>query len=220
MFNVNWVGKGIRFNDDFSRPLSPNDSRILFLRNVVNWLDCWKNLPTVKGKLSPQTFTSLKHTCNALPILVDMLCTKYGFQYLLTSRIQNDPLEHHFGLYRQMSGSHYQISYSQILESERRLQLSYILKLFDIKTKSDTIHKPTLMEYLNTFSTVTVDGEDSHFELEKIIGEFHVKKPIISPPSTDWSEICCVVGHLYVFTFVKITDQSVMWFLSYDVTIF
>ena len=66
---MNWVGKGIRFNDDFSRPLSPNDSRILFLRNVVNWLDCWKNLPTVKGKLSPQTFTSLKQTYNALPYL-------------------------------------------------------------------------------------------------------------------------------------------------------
>ena len=98
-----------------------------------------------------------------------MLCTKYGFQYLLTSRIQNDPLEHHFGLYRQMSGSHYQISYSQILESERRLQLSNILKLFDIKTKSDTIHKPTLMEYLNTFSSVTDDGEDSNFELEKLV---------------------------------------------------
>ena len=24
-----------------------------------------------------------------------------------------------------------------------------------------------------------------------LYGEFHVKKPIISPPSTDWSEICC-----------------------------
>ena len=53
-----------------------------------------------------------------------------------------------------------------------------------------------------------------------IYGEFHVKKPIISPPSTDWSEICCVTGHVYVFTFVKISDQSVMWFLSYDVTNF
>ena len=65
-----------------------------------------------------------------------------------------------------MSGSQYQISYSQILESESRLLLSNIIKLFDIKTKSDTIHKPTLMEYLNTFSTVTDDGEDSNFELE------------------------------------------------------
>ena len=79
---------------------------------------------------------------------VHMLCTKYGFQFLLASRIQNDPLEHHFWFVRQMSGSHYQISYSQILESEQGLQLSNILKLFDIKTKSDTIQKPTFMEYV------------------------------------------------------------------------
>ena len=56
-----------------------------------------------------------------------------------------------------MSGSHYQISYSQILESEQGLQLSNILKLFDIKTKSDTIQKPTFMEYLNTFSSGNTD---------------------------------------------------------------
>ena len=34
---------------------------------------------------------------------------------------------------RQMSGSHYQISFSQILKSERRLQLSNILKVFNLK---------------------------------------------------------------------------------------
>ena len=65
--------------------------------------------------------------------------TKYGFNYLLTSRIQNDPLEYHFGLYRQMSGSQYHISYCQILESKHRLQISNILKLFQIKTQSDLL---------------------------------------------------------------------------------
>ena len=93
-----------------------------------------------------------------------MLCTRYGFKYLLTSRIQYDPLEHHFGLYRQMSGSNYQISYCQILESERRLQLSNILKLFDIKTKSGTIEKTTLMEYLSSFYSINDDSEDSHLK--------------------------------------------------------
>ena len=28
-----------------------------------------------------------------------------------------------------------------------------------------------------------------------IYGEFHVKKTVISPPSTDLSEICCATGH-------------------------
>ena len=70
-------------------------------------------------------------TCIALSLLVRRLTVECGFEYLLTSRVQNDPLEHHFGLYRQMSGSNYNISYSQVVESERRLQLSNILKAKD-----------------------------------------------------------------------------------------
>ena len=152
MFNVNWVGKNICFNDEMSAPLCLNDSRLLFLKNFVSWLECWRALPTTKGKLSPQTFKSFIHTCKALPLLLELICTKYGFKYLLTSRIQNDALEHHFGLYRQMSGSQYHISYRQILESECRLQLSNILKLFQIRRESDTMERPTsLLEYLSTF---------------------------------------------------------------------
>ena len=53
--------------------------------------------------------------------------TPGGFTYILSSRLQNDPLEQHFGVYRQMSGGQYNISVVQILESERRLKLSSIL---------------------------------------------------------------------------------------------
>ena len=123
IFNVNWVGKNIRFNCESSATISPSDFRLTFLNNVVSWLDCWVNLAFVSGKLTAQTFTSFRHTCEALSFLVKQLTEKCGYQYLPTSRIQNDALEHHFGLYRQMSGSHYQISFPQILESERRLQL-------------------------------------------------------------------------------------------------
>ena len=62
--------------------------------------------------------------------IVDHLTHNCGFDYVLTSRLQNDPIEHHFGLYRMMSGAQYHISYSQILESERRIKLSSMLKIF------------------------------------------------------------------------------------------
>ena len=138
IFNVNWVGMDIRFNNPNFAPLHLNDPRISFLNDVVKWLDCWKFIPTSRGKLTPQTFTSFRHTCIALPFLVQRLTLECGFEYLLTSRIQNDPLEHHFGLYRQMSGSNYNISYCQILESERRLQLCNLLNFFYIKQQSDS----------------------------------------------------------------------------------
>ncbi|KAI6656227.1 Transposable element P transposase [Oopsacas minuta] len=76
-------------------------------------------------------------------------------EYLLTAKIQNDPLEHHFGLYRQMLGSHYKISFNQILESERRLQLSNHLKVFDLKcysASSSTEGTISLKEYHNGFA--------------------------------------------------------------------
>ena len=80
----------------------------------------------------------------ALPLLVDRLTSEGDFKYLLSARIQNDPLEHHFGLYRQKSGAHYHITYCQILESERRLQLSNILKLFSTKLNSVMMYAPNL----------------------------------------------------------------------------
>ena len=67
----------------------------------------------------------------AHPILLQRLTLEYGFEYsltLVTYRIQNDPLEHHFGLYRQMSGLNYNISHCQILASEHRLQLFNLFK--------------------------------------------------------------------------------------------
>ena len=122
--------KDIPFINDYSAPWYPNDSRLSFIQYVVDWLNCCNTLPGKIGKLTPQTFTSFRHTCMALPLLVNRLTSECNFEYLLTARIQNDPLEHHFGIYRQMSGAHYLITYAQILESERRLQISNILQLF------------------------------------------------------------------------------------------
>ena len=68
-----------------------------------------------------------------------------------------------------MSGSHYLISYSQILESERRLQLSNILKLFDHKTKYDAIAKPILIEYLSTFSHANDERADCTSDIHNYI---------------------------------------------------
>ena len=61
IFNVNWVGKNIRFKDDYLAPIYPADLRLQYISNVVSWLDNWVNLPFLSGKLTPQTFTSFRH---------------------------------------------------------------------------------------------------------------------------------------------------------------
>ena len=136
----------------------------MFLENVVTWLYCWRAIPSTRGKFTPQTFTSFRHTCLALPLLIKRLTLECGYEYLLTPRIQNDALEHYFGLYRQMSLSHYNISYCQILESECKLQLSNLLKfLYNEQAGSDTL---CIKDYLRSFADDNVEERHSEIDLE------------------------------------------------------
>ena len=113
----------------------------------MDWIYAWKALPCKDGKLSPQTFTSLKHSCLALPKIVNHLTKECGFTYFLSYFLQTDALEHHFGVYRMMSGANYHISYCQVLESERRLKVSTILNIF-----SNQQSNLTLAEFIKSFS--------------------------------------------------------------------
>ena len=130
IFNVNTPTKGIRIRDNLSLPLTYNDFRFTFLSRIVDWLEHWKNIPAKFGKLSPQIFASFHHTTVCLLKIVNYLTNSCGFDYVLSSFLQNDSLEHHFGLYRMLSGVQYQVTACQAYESERHLNISSILKLF------------------------------------------------------------------------------------------
>ena len=62
-----------------------------------------------------------------------------------------------------MSRSHNQISYNQILESERRLQLSNVLKVFAYTTEGSV----SLKEYLAQFSDNldTINDEQVNYDI-------------------------------------------------------
>ena len=98
LFNVNTPWKGVRLNDRDSLPLVQDDPRFNFTSTLVRWLEYWRSLPFTRGKLTAQTFASFRHSSIALPKLVEYLTGECGFSYVLSSFIQNDPIEHHFGL--------------------------------------------------------------------------------------------------------------------------
>ena len=137
-------------NDPLSNPIRFNDERFILLTRIVYWLEAWESLSEKGGKLSKQTFTSFKHACLVLPQIANFLTQDCGFSYLLTSFLQTDPLEHHFGLYRMMSGANYHVSYLQILESERRLKVVNILRLFSNQNDSST----SLQEFIQIIFTI------------------------------------------------------------------
>ena len=128
---------------------------IVLLQRVVDWAECWQ--------LSPQTFTSFRHSCIALPCVVNHLTGNCGYSYVLSSFLQNDPLEHHFGLYRMMSGAQYHIRYCQVLETERRIKLSSILKLFSKKPVEYSI---PLKNFLESCSSSCDQDSHASFSLE------------------------------------------------------
>ena len=90
-----------------------------------------------------------------------------GFTYLLSSFLQTDPLEHHFGLYRMMSGSNYHISYLKILETERRLKISNILKIFASQQDSGL---DSIQTFIDSFSSADVTGNDD-IDVEPFLNE-------------------------------------------------
>ena len=100
------------------------------------------------GKLSSQTFTSFRHSCIALQNSVNILTGSSDFTFVLSSFLQND--EHHFSIYRMMSGAQYNVTLSQILETERRIKLSGILKLFFATIPAN--RPDSLKEFFETFS--------------------------------------------------------------------
>ena len=152
MCNIHSPGKDIRLRDPDLKVFQLEDDRFVFFSKFVSWLQDWRNFSCSgrAGKLSSQTFISLIHTCQVIPKIVNYL-TSYdcGFSYVLTGFLQNDSLEKHFGVYRFMSGCNYNISICQILESERRIKLPNILKLYRVQ---DSKFETSLKEFVNTFS--------------------------------------------------------------------
>ena len=51
-----------------------------------------------------------------------------GCQYILTGRLQTDPLERRFSHYRQMSGGRFLVSLTEVMRSESIISLKTILK--------------------------------------------------------------------------------------------
>ena len=65
------------------------------------------------------------------------------YDYILTSRFQSDPTEHHFSKYRQMSGGHFLVSLREkereVNNSEKILLLNSIIKA-DLKFWEENIY--------------------------------------------------------------------------------
>ena len=79
-------------------------------------------------------FTATKQTSSALirtllchAALIEELVDE-GWRYVLTSRLQSDPVERRFGQYKQMSGGRFLVDLRNFTHSEKIMKLKFLLK--------------------------------------------------------------------------------------------
>lgn len=130
IMNVKSKFKGKRLNNQYSAPLTNDagDIKHEFLNSFYLWLEVSADNKGIKGNLTRETFTALKHTTHAIIELTDYCISELKMDYILTGKFQTHNLEERFSKYRQLSGGNYNISVRQVFESEKKLRMMSILK--------------------------------------------------------------------------------------------
>ena len=139
----------------FGNAITPDTlkAKCIFLSEMNKWLTTWKD--SKKMGLTKQTFEALINTNSAIADLSNDLI-RNGFHYILTGRLQTDPLERRFSQYRQMSGGRFLVSLTEILRSEKIITYQILLKRdidYSELTVSLTDDRNLTLEFISTLPT-------------------------------------------------------------------
>ena len=123
--------------------VTKGDKKPEFLRKFADWIEEWHaaKIPGCqKFTLSTQTSSALTRTLRGQASLLEDLLSE-GYKFVLTARLQSDPLERRFGQYRQMSGGRFLVSLKDTTCSEKILKIKSLLKAgvdLDESVRTDT----------------------------------------------------------------------------------
>ena len=116
-----------KFNtsNQLSNAAVKGDNKPTFYREITNWIEIWSTCKyfTLTKQISHALIATLRATAS---LIDDLLEESYAF--VLTSRLQTDPLELCFSKYRQMSGSRFLVSLLEVCNSEKILAIRSLLK--------------------------------------------------------------------------------------------
>ncbi|KAH7955183.1 hypothetical protein HPB49_025246 [Dermacentor silvarum] len=104
------------------------DCLTAFLAYVTEWEVLTKG---TRGFMSQSTATGLRVTIKSTLLPLEYLTVKMGYQYLMTSRLNQDPLESTFGIVRQCSGNNDHPTPQQFLDTMSCLSFSNLVRLPD-----------------------------------------------------------------------------------------
>lgn len=131
--NVKTPEKGHRLRDVYQQPVKDMSClQVQYLDQFITWLDRWSRRGTTAGGLTKETHFALRLSTYSLIELSRYCLDELGFRYVLLGKFQTDCLEARFGKYRQMCGSHYNVSITEVFEAETKIRLQDTLKLEDM----------------------------------------------------------------------------------------
>ncbi|KAH6924175.1 hypothetical protein HPB50_013358 [Hyalomma asiaticum] len=126
------------------------DSELIdFLRGQPPWIASW----TFDGRRQPQTVIGWQITIQAICQLWDDLSKNYNFEYLLTRRLQQDPLENIFGHIRQKQGCNTNPNVAQFICGLKHICIRKLFKLSEYGNVEDD--ECDLLQELSPFSLAT-----------------------------------------------------------------
>lgn len=151
--NVKSFTKGNRKRNEWCDPIfGLNDKKLFFLKSFLKWLESWKNI-AISG-LTIDTHKAIHKSTESMIALIEKSFEEYGIKYVLTGKFQTDNLEERFGKYRLLAGTAYHVTYTEILESEKKLR---IRKLFKLQLHNDLFSVAELKE-LNKVADAAQDN--------------------------------------------------------------
>ena len=90
-------------------------------------LEHWKE--SGLSGLSKETFSAWIVTLRGLADLAIHAIQKHGFSYVLLGKMQSDPLEGRFGIYRQLNGASFFMSVRQVLHAEKKIRVLNLMQM-------------------------------------------------------------------------------------------
>ena len=128
IFNTWWkiTNSRVRYEpNSMGNAIEKGDGKTEFYRALADWIDKWCECPYFT--LTRQTGNALSFTLRSQAMLIDELLSE-DYEFVLTSRLQSDPLERRFSRYRQMSGGRFLVSLREVMNSERILSCRSLIK--------------------------------------------------------------------------------------------
>ena len=111
-----------------------------------------------------------------------------GYDYVLMSRLQSDPIERRFSAYREMSGGRFLVGLREVMNSEKIMLMKSLLKeniCFWKEDVGDNMDKSQNVDVIKEYATER-DNEIQDSELSKESEEISV---YISGYIKNWSSI-------------------------------